>query len=96
MSDTVKKAKRVYKFGCIDESGMSLLSPRGIDGDEHDTLEEAFVEACGMIKDGCEQVSIVRCFFSPRHECFVEDSKFGSITVDANSSSVAEEDEDEE
>lgn len=94
MSET--KVKREYKFGCVDEDGFTLITPRGIDGDAHDTLEEAFAEAAGLIRGGTQRVSIVRCYFSPKHEVWVESPKFGSITVDARDSEVAEEDEDDE
>ena len=39
-------------FGCIDETSLSLSAdPRGIDGDECETIEGAFQEALRLIQD---------------------------------------------
>ena len=49
-------------YGCINEDEFSLRSPRMIDGDEVETLPEAFGQATDMMKDeGVAQVAICRC-----------------------------------
>ncbi len=49
-------------YGVIDEDALSLHGPRAIDGDEVQSLAEAFKAAATMIEhDGVEQVAIVRC-----------------------------------
>lgn len=85
-----------YKFGVINEDELSLRSPRAIDGEECDTLAGAFAQATDLIRGGVEEVSIVRCRFSERHEVWVEVPD-GSITIDARGVDwAADEDEDAE
>ena len=47
-------------YGCIDEDTLSLRSPRMIDGDEVNSLDEAFAQAIEMIMNGVEKISICR------------------------------------
>jgi len=84
----------MVKFGVIDESHFSLRSPRAIYEGPFKTLEKAFAEAGRMISDRMvEEVSVVRCRFSKRHECWVEVIE-GSVTIDARSAPWVTEDED--
>lgn len=72
------------KYGCIDESYLSLRSPRCIDGDEQNTLAGAFEVARDMIENGTEKVSIVPCRYSPNAQSWVEIVGEGSIQIDAS------------
>ena len=50
------------KYGCINEDEFSLRGPRMIEGDECDTLEEAFAQALELMQDyKIEKISITRC-----------------------------------
>lgn len=85
------------KYGCVVEDEFSLRSPRVIEGDEHDTFEEAMAEAARLIRDEkAEEVSIVRCVYSRRAESWVEKPGAGSITIDARDCAWAHEDDGDE
>ena len=84
-------------YGVIDETGLSLLSPRAIDEGPFRSLAGAFEAASEMAEGGREQCSIVLCRFSERHECWVEVVGGGVIEIDCRDAGglVEEEDEDE-
>lgn len=85
------------KYGCVVEDEFSLRSPRTIEGDEHDTFEEAMAEAARLIRDEkAEQISIVRCVYSKRAEAWVEKAGAGSISIDARDCDWAHEPDEEE
>ena len=86
------------KYGCVVEDEFSLRSPRMIEGDEHDTFEEAMAEAARLIREEkAEQISIVRCVYSKRAEAWVEKAGAGSVSIDARDCEWAHEaDEDDE
>lgn len=60
------------KFGVIDEDSFTLISPRAIDDDECNTLEQAFDQARKMIVNGTEKVSIVEAVYDAAQEVWVE------------------------
>lgn len=73
------------KFGVINEDDFQLRTPRSIDGDECNTLAEAMKQAAEMIEEGSEQVAIVMCQYSARHEAWVEvPGKSLTINVDGD------------
>ena len=77
-------AKSPIKYGVINEDSFSLRSPRGIDGDECDTLEEALKQAGEMISEQqAEQVSVVRCRYSLKHGMWFEVPDGGCIQIDS-------------
>ncbi len=73
-----------YRYGLIDENHFSLSYPRVVDED-YATIEEAMEEATRRIaEEEGTQYSVVLCFFSKKHDCMVESSKSGCITIDAS------------
>ncbi len=72
-------------YGVINEDSFSLRSPRMIDSDECETLTEAFKAAEEMVENGAEQVSIVRCFYNKKHDCWFEAVGAGTIQIEAGS-----------
>ena len=87
------------KFGCINEDSFSLRSPRGIDGDEVDSIEAAMAQAVDMIRHGeSEQVAICRCKYygEDGNGFWGEIPGDGQITIDASDVPWATEEEDEE
>jgi hypothetical protein len=78
---TVNEPQKVY-YGVINEDHFTLITPRSIDGDECETLSEAFDQAKDMILNGVSEVSIVRAKYSVKHQLWVEDD-LGSITIEA-------------
>lgn len=67
------------KFGVINEDDFQLR------GDECNTLAEAMKQAAEMIEEGSEQVAIVMCQYSARHEAWVEvPGKRLTINVDGD------------
>lgn len=70
------------KFGIIDESSFQLRSPRVIDSDAHDSLATALREVADMVDDGItDSVSIVRCKYSLKHDCWYELVDGGSVQI---------------
>lgn len=69
------------EYGIIDETSIKLVSPRPVDA-TRPTLNEAFAVALDWLKDGAEEVTIVRARHSKRLGCMVEDGKHGCITLD--------------
>lgn len=60
------------KWGVINEDGFSLRSPRTVDN-EHEHFSAAMEEAGLMLARGeAEQVSVVRCRYSPKDAVWVE------------------------
>lgn len=83
------------KFGVIDETGITLYSPRVIDEGPFDTLEEAFDAAATLAQDGgYEELAIVLCRYSKKHECWVE-RVAGSITISLHDAAALIDDENE-
>lgn len=73
-----------YRYGVIDESGLSLHSPRVVDED-FATLAEAMEAAGERIFDGVyESCAVVLCYYSKRHECCVESKKGGCIVINGS------------
>jgi hypothetical protein len=70
-------------FGVIDEDHFTLYSPRAIDEGPWESMSAAMAEAAVRIENGTEQVSIVRCRFSKRHQCWVEIVDGSCITISA-------------
>lgn len=70
------------KYGIIVGGGITLTLPRVIDGEECETLEDAFARAASAIIDGETEVEIVQCQYSERHESWVQVGE--AITVDAS------------
>lgn len=80
----MSKTKATH-YGVINEDYFSLRSPRAIDSDECTSLGEAFKAAKEMVEEyGAEKVSIVRCRYSKKHECYFEVVEAGSITIEAH------------
>ena len=89
--------KRETKFGLINETYMSLRSPRGIDEGPFESLLHALKAAGRVLSEDCEEVAVVQCRYSERLECWIEVSGGGSITIDArNAGALLCEDEDGE
>jgi hypothetical protein len=82
MDEPQKQKPAPVYFGVIDETELSLRSPRAIDEGPYDTLSQAFVGAYELLEGGAEQVAIVRVRYSKRHEVYVEITGT-SIEIDA-------------
>ena len=85
-------------YGCIDETSMSLTSPRMIDGDECVTLAAAFAQAEEMMAEDVDQIAICRCkyFGEDGNGYWGEMIGEGTITIDAQDFRWADADADEE
>ena len=79
MQDIINK----ILWGVINEDGISFRTPRGIDSDECNSFIEAFQAAEEMMKDGTNKMSIVRCRYSPKDDCWVEVYDYGCIQIEA-------------
>jgi len=95
----MSKDKIPEMFGCIDNSEFAFRA-RVVD-EECETLEQAMEAALEMLKNGTEEVAVCRCRYEGDWEdgngTWVEDIRYGAITVNAyNAGWVVEEEEEEE
>ncbi len=90
--------KNEIRYGIVDGAEFSLRGPRGIDGDEYETLREAFIEACSLIEGGTyDEIDIVRCKYygDDGNGYWGEDRNYSSISVDARNADWAGEEDEE-
>lgn len=73
------------KYGCINEDGFSFQSPRAIEGDEFETMADAFSQALQMLEDGIEKVSVCKCQYygEDGNGYWGEIRGHGQISIDA-------------
>lgn len=68
-------------FGIINETHLTLFSPRCIDDGPYDTIKEAMLGIAEMVQDD-DEWAIVSAKWSERHTSYVEAGKT-YLTVDA-------------
>ena len=73
------------KYGCINEDSIQVTSPRMIDSDEYDTIQDAMNEALYMLETDTEKVSIVKVKYygDDNNGYWGEIVGEGCITIDA-------------
>lgn len=72
------------KYGVIDESHLTFITPRACDEGGFEHIENALQHAATMIHDGATELAIVRCRYLIEDDIWYEIGDGFGIYVDAS------------
>lgn len=92
---STRTSRRPPKFGVIDQTHFTLITPRSCDDGGFDLLEDAFTAAFVLVDDGATEVAIVQVEYDLESGLWREIPNGITIEIDASNWKFNEDDEQE-